>query len=174
MQDKSFFSHTKLQATKLKESPRVYTKHHKTIIMQINPNNLRYQSDRRQIGGLLMILGFCYIIQPQAGLVSGFGPEGSLATDPSTIPFWGLVAGFCLWITGMTAVLTGYLVTVHDWSHEYLTLTLIVFIQTAWIPYITDMTMIGKLSRLPAEENMFIPQAYNPTDGNVKLVGAIG
>jgi len=37
----------------------------------------REQSDKRQYGGMLMLLGFCAIIQPMANLVSAFGPDGA-------------------------------------------------------------------------------------------------
>jgi hypothetical protein len=36
------------------------------------------------------------------------------------------------------------------------------------------MTNVGEASRLPAEENVFIPLAYDPSDADVKVVGAIG
>ncbi|CAB9496059.1 expressed unknown protein [Seminavis robusta] len=111
---------------------------------------------------------------PAANIVSGFGPDGANTTDPGEIPFWGLVGGLCLFINGNLAVLVGYLVTVHDWDHRYLTQFLMVTIQTAWIPYITDMTSVGKASRLPAEENVFIPFEYEPSDADVQFVGAIG
>ena len=142
--------------------------------MKISPNNLRYQSDRRQFGALLMLLGFTAIIFPLANIVSGFGPAGAQSTNPSEIPFWGLVAGLCVFIIGVTAVMTGYLSVVHDWSHPKLTLFLMIIVQTTWIGYITDMTAVGQAAQLPAAENGFIPPAYDPTDADVKVVGALG
>lgn len=91
-------------------------------------NNYRFQSDKRQIGGLLMLLGSCAIIQPAANIVSGFGPEGANA-DSSEIGFWGLVGGLCLFINGAFAVVVGYLAAVHDWSNAHLTKLLMITIQ---------------------------------------------
>jgi hypothetical protein len=46
--------------------------------------------------------------------------------------------------------------------------------QSAFIPYITDMTNVGKLAQMPVDANTFIPQAYNPTETDVRFVGAMG
>jgi hypothetical protein len=77
----------------------------------------------------MMILGFCAIIFPAANIVSGFGPNGANNTDPSEIPLWGLIGGFCFFINGILSVLLGYLVVVHDWSHRYLTQFLMLTLQ---------------------------------------------
>ena len=123
----------------------------------------RFQSDRRQYGGMLQLLGFCasklivtrcfhskefflrgihtssflvmfrfentLVIQPLGNLVSAFGPEGAITTDASEIPFWGMVGAFCLFITGIVAVLTGYMANVHDFSHRHITTFLMIIIQ---------------------------------------------
>lgn len=98
-------------------------------MMKATDKNFHIQSDRRQFGGMLMLLGFCAIIQPLKNVVSGFGPDGANETDPGEIAFWRLVGAFCLFITGIFAVVTGYIATVHDWSHQYITSILIVMIQ---------------------------------------------
>ena len=36
------------------------------------------------------------------------------------------------------------------------------------------MSNVGKAAKLPAEENKFIPLAYDPSDNDVKFVGAMG
>ena len=46
----------------------------------------RFQSDKRQFGGLLMLLSLCTVIMPLANIVSAFGPNGANSKDPSTIP----------------------------------------------------------------------------------------
>lgn len=137
-------------------------------------DSFRLQSDMRQFGGLLMLLSFCLLIMPLANIVSAFGPTGANSKDPSTIPFWGMIAGLCVFVTGVMGVFAGYMATVHDWSHRYLNITLMIIIQTAWIGYITDMTAVGRASKLPAEMNGFIPLAYDPEDIDVKFVGSMG
>ena len=134
----------------------------------------RFQSDTRQYGALLMVLSLCTVIMPLANIVSAFGPNGAMATDPSTIPLWGLVAGCCVFVFGVTGVLTGYMATVHDYSNRYLNIFLMIIIQTAWIGYITDMVAVGMAARQPAESNGFIPLGYEPDDADVAFVGAMG
>lgn len=93
--------------------------------------NYKKQSDIRQYGGMLMLLGFAAVIQPLGGVVGAFGPDGANTTDPSVIPFWGMIGSVCVFICGVVAVLTGYLANTHDWSHRYLSGFLIVIIQVS-------------------------------------------
>lgn len=134
----------------------------------------RYQSDTRQYGGLLMLLSFSQVVMPLAGLVSAFGQNGANTNDPSQIPFWGMIAGFCVFIFGVTGVFVGYMATVHDYSSKNLNMFLMIILQTAWIGYITDMTAVSKGAMMPAETNGFIPLAYNPEDVDVQFVGTMG
>ena len=137
-----------------------------------NGTAYRFQSDARQIGGMLM--SFCSVIVPLNGLANAFGPNGAANSDPSTPPLWGLVAAFCFYIFGLTGLFAGYMAAVHDWSHKHLNLFLMVIIQTAWIGYITDMVAVGQASQLAPEDNVFIPVEYNPTSTDVRCVGAMG
>lgn len=121
-----------------------------------------------------MLMSFCCVIFPLAGIAGGFGPTGAAATDPSTPALWGLVAAFCVFIFGVTGLFAGYMATVHDWSHKYLNLFLMIIIQTAWIGYITDMVAVGQASQAAPEDNGFIPLDYNPTATDVRFVGAMG
>jgi len=138
------------------------------------PTAYRFQSDVRQIGGLLMLTSFCCLVMPLANISKAFEPTGPATRDPSTIPFWGMVAGISVFIIGTTGVLAGFLATVHDYSHKYLNYFLMVIIQTAWIGYITDMVAVSMAAGLDASENKFIPLDYNPTNSDVRFVGAMG
>ena len=71
----------------------------------------------------------------------------------------------------MTGMLTGYLSLVHGYRNKYLSGFLLIWAQTAWIPYITDMTNVGKIARSGVG---FIPAVYNPSVGQVRFVGACG
>jgi len=142
--------------------------------MKIAQNSFRFQSDKRQFGGLLMLLSFCLIVMPLASIAGAFGPDGANTTDASTIPFWGMFGGLCIFITGVAGVITGYMAAVHDWSHWHLTVFLKFAVQTAWISYMTDMVAVGQGAKLPAAMNMFIPMTYSPEDADVKFVGAMG
>lgn len=100
--------------------------------------NVKYESDQRQFGGMLMMTGFCSIIQPLANIASSIGPGGAYVIHPSEIGLWSLVGAFCLFINGVFAVITGYMACIHDTSHYLMTGFLIVLIQSAFIPYITE------------------------------------
>jgi len=141
---------------------------------QPNMTAYRFQSDARQFGGLLMLMSFCCVIMPLAGIAEGFGPTGAASTDPSTPPLWGLIAGICVFTFGVTGLITGYMAAVHDWSHKYLNIFLMVIIQTAWIGYITDMVAVSQASQATPEDNGFIPLEYEPTSTDVRFVGAMG
>jgi hypothetical protein len=131
--------------------------------------NVRFLSDMRQIGALLMVTGICAIIQPLANIASLIGPDGTTAS--SGVPLSALFGGFCLVSIGFTAVFIGYNQIVHDWGNTYLTGALIILTQTAFIPYITDIVDVAKRARTG---QAFIPADYNPTESEVHFVGAMG
>jgi len=143
-------------------------------IANSNGTAYRFQSDARQIGGLLMLMSFCCLIMPLTNISSAFGPDGAATRDPSTIMFWQIVGGLFVFIFGVTGVLTGYMAAVHDHSHKFLNIFLMVIIQSAWIGYITDMVAVSKAAGADPSVNGFIPIAYNPTNFDVRFVGAMG
>lgn len=141
---------------------------------QLNVTAFRFQSDSRQIGGMLMLLSMCVVIMPLGNIATGFGLNGAEFDDPNNTPIWELIGSLFAFIFGVTGVFTGYMATVHDYSHKNITMFLMVMIQTAWIMYITDMVEVGNMSRLSPEENMFIPIVYEPTVTDVQFMGAMG
>lgn len=129
---------------------------------------LRLQSDMRQIGAMLMLLGFCAIIQPMGNIVSSVGYNGTNVKTPIQIA--SLIGSFCLFKIGVLALFIGYSQVVHDQSHKWVTAYAIVFTQTAFIPYITDMTNVGRTAR---DGEGFIPADYYPSQRDYNLVGAM-
>ena len=129
--------------------------------------SLRFESDKRQIGALLMLLGFCAIIQPLAGIAASIGPDGTTVSEG--IALSSFIGGLCLAKLGVLSVVTGYNEVVHGLGHRYVTAYLIVFVQTAFITYITDMTNIGRTAR---DAKMFIPEEYMPSQADYNVVGA--
>ena len=79
----------------------------------------------------LSSFSFRAVIQPLGNIVSAFGPDGAINTDAGEIPFWGMIGAFCLFINGITAVFTGYMACVHDFSHRYITTFSMVIIQVS-------------------------------------------
>jgi hypothetical protein len=129
----------------------------------------RFKSDKRQLGGLLMLIGVYTLLSPMAKLVILVGPNGTTASEG--IPFSGLTGSILIIFMGLASIPTGYLQFVHDWGHKYLTGFLILFTQLAWMPFITDFIDVVKAARSGAA---FIPPAYDPSEGDVKFVGAMG
>jgi len=140
--------------------------------MFIAENNFRFQSDKRQIGGLLMLLSFCALVMPLATIVGNFGPDGTTTND--AMENAKLAGAFFLFFIGLLGLFVGYMATVHDWSNGNLNLTFMVLIQGAWIAYITNMVDVGQMAGLDVVDNEFIPLAYGPTTSNVRFVGAMG
>lgn len=83
-----------------------------------------------------------------------------------------LIAGLCVVVIGLSGMMVGYLSLVHDYGHKYLTGFLLIFVQTAFIPYVTDMTDIGMTANTGVG---FIPtKPYHPSVSQVRFVGAMG
>lgn len=68
-------------------------------------------------------------------------------------------------------MLCGYLAAVHDYGNKFLTGFVLVAIQLTWLPFITDLTSVGMTA---SSGSGFIPPIYNPSEGDVKFVGAMG
>jgi hypothetical protein len=71
------------------------------------------------------------VIQPLSGIVSSFDQSGAVNTDPSEIPFWGMVGAFCLFLNGFSSVIAGFAACAADSSHILVTTYLIVINQVS-------------------------------------------
>ena len=85
-----------------------------------------------------------------------------------------MIGAFCLFINGICGVILGYMACVHDFSHPYLTLGMIVIIQAAWIPYMTDMSNLGMMADNDPSMQGLIPAAWNPSQTDIRFVAAMG
>ena len=77
---------------------------------------LRFTSDLRQVGGLLLITGLCAIIQPIGNVVGRIQPDGGTVTEG--LPFASLFGSLCLMAIGFLSVFVGYNQLVHDWGNK--------------------------------------------------------
>jgi hypothetical protein len=132
-------------------------------------SNLRYQSDIRQIAGLLMVTGVFAILQPLPDIASII--SGPNDTPTTGIPFSLLIGGLCLVAVGFGAVFVGYNQLVNDWGNKYITGTVALFVQTGYIGYITIMTDIGKQAKTGSA---FFPAEYGASQTDVNFVAAMG
>lgn len=129
----------------------------------------RFKSDKRQLGGLLMFLSTAALVFPMANLATLIGPDGTTASEG--IPLVSLIAAVLTIVLGIMGIAIGYMQAIHDYGNKYLTILLLFWNQFAWIPFITDMTAIGRGAR---SGMAFIPADYDPTGTDVTFVGAMG
>ena len=115
------------------------------------------------------MLSTAALVFPMANVATLVGPDGTTANEG--IPLTSLIAGIFVISMGMMGMVLGYLQLVHDYGNRWLTGFLMIYSQLAWVPYITDLTNVGKLARTG---EAFIPMAYEPEEEDVKFVGAMG
>lgn len=129
----------------------------------------RFKSDKQQFAGLLFGLAICVTFQPLANVSAAIGPDGT--TPSEGLPLAGLISGVIVIFVGTVSMLCGYLGAVHDYGNTYFTRFVLVVIQLTWMPFIVDLTSVG---RATASGQGFIPPIYNPSESNVKFVGSMG
>ena len=129
----------------------------------------RLQSDKRQRAGLLMMQGAAALVYPLANIATLVGPNGTTAN--MGLPVSSLISSVLVVVMGIQGMVLGYLGLVHDVGHKYLTGFLAVFIQLAWMSYLTDLTTVGRGAR---SGMAFISPGYHPTASDVRFVGAMG
>lgn len=131
--------------------------------------SLRFDSDKRQIGAILMIAGLCAVFEPLAAVATAIGPNGT--TDSSGIPLSEFVGSLCLIVIGILAVFVGYNQVVYDWGNVKLTGFLMVFSVTSIIPFMTNMVEIGFDTR---DSTLAIHPAYGASKSNFVFIGSMG
>ena len=132
-------------------------------------HDTRLQADQRQFGGMLLVFSAAAITFPLANIATLVGPDGTTADEG--IPLTSLIASIFVVTIGIVGMITGYLSLLHDFNHKYLSGALIVLSQLAWVPFITDMTAVGRAARTG---EAFIPAAYDASASDVRFVGAMG
>lgn len=116
----------------------------------------RSKAERHQLGGLLLLAGFCALLQPMVGVATAAGPDQT-PLPYERMEFVLFVGGLCVMLEGLLAMMVGYLELVQDVGMRRLTQFAIVWAQTAWIPYITNMIAVVR----QAKTGTFVI----PTDG---------
>jgi membrane glycosyltransferase len=78
--------------------------------------NLRFTSDMRQFGGLLLVTGLCAIVTPIGNIVDLIEPDDATVTEG--IAFAALFGSFCFMAVGFLSVFVGYLQLAHDYGSK--------------------------------------------------------
>jgi len=151
----------------------------------------RFRSDRRQLGGMLLVMGVCVTFQPLAGIASLISVDQD-ASRTSFDRIWLICCGIIQIIFGTLAMVVGYLGLVHDYGNRRLTGTLLLITQLSWIPFVTGIIEVGIAASPPytietrisssdgiglLEEfvvNPFVPEDYLPNKNDVLFFGVMG
>jgi hypothetical protein len=89
--------------------------------------SVRFQSDRREFAGLLMLLAFCGIMQPLYRVAISIGTDHT--TTSTHNPFAILFGSLVLITASILSLMCGYHALVHGTGHRMLTASLILFLQ---------------------------------------------
>lgn len=128
----------------------------------------RLRGDMRQMGGLLLLFSFPVLIFPMAGLSSLVGPDGQ--TPSGGMGLSALIGAVFVITMGFIGIIVGWWSTVLDGGSKWMSGLLAVFIQLAYVPFVTDLVAIGKGIR---SGTAFIPASFDPTPGDVTFVGVM-
>lgn len=109
------------------------------------------------------------MIFPMANIATLVGPDGTTANEG--IGLTSLIASIFVVFFGILSIVSGYLQAVHDVGNLYLTGFLLFWAQLSWMPFLTDLTDVAKGAR---SGEAFIPAAYEPSETDVRFVGAMG
>jgi hypothetical protein len=151
----------------------------------------RFRSDRRQLGGLLLVMGMCVTFQPVAGIASLIGVNQD-ASRTAVDSIWLICCGIIQIIFGTLAMVTGYLGLVHDFGNRRLTGALLLITLLSCIPFVTGIIEVGIAASPPyiietrvsssdgialLEDyvvNPFVPEDYLPNKTDVIFLGCMG
>ncbi|KAI2494239.1 hypothetical protein MHU86_20296 [Fragilaria crotonensis] len=128
--------------------------------------NEKFRSDLRQFGGLLLVLSMCATFYPMYSIAIYAGSP----TASEGISLGLLIGSLFILAIGISGALVGYLQIVHDYSNVFMTTWMVVIVQTAWIPYLAEMSDIG----MNAAKGYPIFGLYLDTDADVWFYGAMG
>eukprot|EP00535_Pseudo-nitzschia_heimii_P002295 CAMPEP_0197188390 /NCGR_PEP_ID=MMETSP1423-20130617/17708_1 /TAXON_ID=476441 /ORGANISM="Pseudo-nitzschia heimii, Strain UNC1101" /LENGTH=749 /DNA_ID=CAMNT_0042640199 /DNA_START=73 /DNA_END=2322 /DNA_ORIENTATION=- len=151
----------------------------------------RFRSDRRQLGGLLLVIGGFITFQPLDGIATLIHLKQD-ASEDNFDTMWLIFCGSIQMIFGTLAMVVGYLALVQDCGNYRLTGALMLATHLSWIPYLTGIIQVGVAAGPPysietrrsttdgillLEEyvsNPFIPESYTPTKNDVIFIGSMG
>jgi hypothetical protein len=136
----------------------------------VSLGHLRYQSEMRQFGGLLMTFSALVTMNSLTNTVAIVAGSD---TPNSGMPLYNLIAALALSVVGVTGTIMGYITLVQGRGWKNFSLASIVLTQLAWLPFFGGIVGASMGSQSDPEGNPFVPEMYNPTSRDVKFVGAM-
>ena len=128
-----------------------------------------FGADKRRVAGVLLAISITVCFFPLARLAPLINGHGK--TVDSDIEFAALMGNLIAMAMGIMGISLAWAELVHDSFHPTITFGVMVFEVAAFIPYVTDIVMIGKQANTGMA---FIPPVYNPSSSEVWFVGAMG
>ena len=132
----------------------------------------RFRSEKRQLGGLMLVLAVCATFQPLGTIAALAGPNNT--TPTSGLDFYSLFGSCILILIGVFGVLVGFQALVMDQGGRFLTGMAVVVTQLAWIPFFADIVRVADGAQQEPQTNSFIPLGYQPEQLDVAFVGVCG
>lgn len=131
--------------------------------------NSRYEAHKKKIAGVLLPISITVAWFPLArlaGVISGNGMTAS-----SGIEFAFLMGNLIALAMGILGITVAWMELVHDYSNANFTFGISIFEILAFVPYVTDIVMIGKAANTGAAFN--VPK-HGGDESDVWFVGAMG
>ena len=116
-----------IQTTKMPSS--TINENDKAMLSKAKNDSARFQADRRQLAGLLLVTSFAVIVFPLAEIAGTLPVDEGSPLPPAAKA--GLVGGLFEVAYAVISVAAAYSDVVHDAGHRYMYLFLSVFVQTA-------------------------------------------
>lgn len=131
--------------------------------------NARFDTDKRKLAGVLLAISITVCFFPTGRLAPLINGNGG--TVNSGIQFAALMGNLIAFAMGILGGALAWAELVHDYGNANITFGISIFEILAFVPYITDIVMIGKAANTG---KAFIPPMYNPSSGDVWFVGVMG
>ena len=128
-----------------------------------------YITDKRRLAGVFLAISITVTFFPLARLAPLINRDDM--TVKSGIEFSALVGNLIALTMGLLGISVSWAELVHDTFHPQVSFGIMVFEIAAFIPYFTDLAMIGKMANTGTA---FIPAFYTPSESQVWFVGAMG
>ncbi|KAL3936512.1 MAG: hypothetical protein SGBAC_008182 [Bacillariaceae sp.] len=165
--------------------------HSSNLLHMQSVGSARLISDRRQLAGIMLLLGVCAAIEPLVDISLFVGKEGFKDGTPMVIA--SFTAALVQVVFGCLAAAVGFFHLVLDCRSPALSGALIAVVQGAWAPFVVRLYKLVEQTIRPYEiqtfsavsgvgtpakeeyvSNPFIADEYVPTVRDVRIVGSTG
>jgi hypothetical protein len=131
--------------------------------------NYRFEAHKRKLAGVLLPISITVGFFPLSRLAPLINGNGN--TVDSGIEFAALMGNLIALAMGLLGITVSWMELVHEYSNANFTFGISIFEILAFVPYVTDIVMIGKAANTGMAFNV---PAHGGTESEVWFVGAMG